>query len=208
MSSNKVVIFSKSADRGLVKTRLQQILTEEECLSLHVALLRDTLEKLKVFSPILYLAGSGYLPWSVDVPICPQTGSDLGERLFQAFGKELGLDSKVVVVGIDSPTFPVELVSRSFALLDGCDAVFGPSEDGGYYLIGLRTVIPEIFQNISWGKSTVLKETLEQIGSHSYALLETSFDIDTPHDLARLERALPDKPSLVHLYAWMQARRK
>ena len=208
MSSNRVVIFSKSADWGKVKTRLRQILTEDECLSLHIALLKDTLGKLNAFHPTLYLTGSGYLPWNVDVPVCAQTGSDLGERLSNAFGKEFNSTSKVVIVGTDSPTFPAEMISRAFTLLDKNDAVFGPSEDGGYYLIGLRTMIPEIFQSISWGNSAVLKETLERIGLHSYALLETYFDVDTAEDLTRLERELETKPELKYLNEWMRDRRR
>lgn len=182
-----------------MKTRLLEILTEDQCLLLHIALLKDTIEKVRSYHPLLYLSGSGYLPFDPQLPVFTQNGSDLGERLADAFQKELSTNSKVLAIGTDSPTFPREQISKAIATLDLNDAVFGPSEDGGYYLIGLRTFVPEIFKNIGWGSSTVLKETLEKIGQHPYTLLEAYFDVDTPQDLIRLERELMatwDSPNL------------
>ena len=208
MSSNRVVVFSKSADPGTVKTRLRELLTEDQCLSLHIALLKDTIQRVKLFEPVLYLSGSGHLSFETDLLVRNQNGRDLGERLADAFRKELRKFVKVIVIGTDSPTFPVEQISKAFTALDRHDAVFGPSEDGGYYLIGLRTFVPQIFEDIPWGSSTVLKETLAKIGGHSYSLLETYFDIDTPQDLIRLEKELSKAGTLPNLRKWMQGYRR
>jgi rSAM/selenodomain-associated transferase 1 len=188
----------------MVKTRLRKMLNDEQCLSLHVALLKDTLEKVRMHSPALYLSGSGFLPFQPEVPVFSQTGADLGERLSNAFQSELDAHSKVIVIGTDSPTFPEGQIQKAQQALDKHDAVFGPSEDGGYYLIGLKVLIPEIFNGIHWGSSTVLEETIRKMGNHSYMLLETYYDIDTPEDLEKLRRGLKSNQQLKHLGEWMR----
>jgi uncharacterized protein len=207
VSSNSLVVFSKSADLGQVKTRMRQLLRDEECLTLHLALLNDTLQKTKGMHRVLYLSGSGHLPFKVDLPIRKQKGDDLGSRMFNAFQTELAQHSKVVMIGTDSPTVPSKTIGVAFDVLSHNDAVFGPAEDGGYYLIGLSKLIPEIFTGITWGGPTVLNQTLDKIGSHPYTLLETSFDIDTPADLQRLENLLPQMPSLANLNDWLRNRK-
>jgi rSAM/selenodomain-associated transferase 1 len=204
VSSNRLLIFSKSADPGTVKTRLRKVLTDEQCLSLHITLLKDTLDKVRRFTPVLFLSGSGFLPFDPGVPILMQIGANLGERLSKAFEMELKEHMKVIVIGTDSPTFPEAQIDKALLTLDNHDAVFGPAEDGGYYLIGLRTLIPEIFEGISWGSSTVLEETLAKIGAHSYRLLETYYDVDTVEDLRRLKTDLKNIKDLTHSKDWMQ----
>jgi glycosyltransferase A (GT-A) superfamily protein (DUF2064 family) len=124
VSSNRVVIFSKSADLGTVKTRLRKVLTDEQCLSLHIALLKDTLLKVQNHGPVLYLSGSGFLPFEPGVLLFMQTGTNLGERLSNAFEKELKTHNKVLVIGTDSPTFPEEQIGKALLALDHHDPDF------------------------------------------------------------------------------------
>ena len=205
VSSERVVIFSRSADSGTVKTRMMPVLNNEKCLSLHLSLLQDTLDKVRKFSSVLYLSGSGSLPFKPEVPVQRQTGADLGERMKLAFQQELRHHSKVAIIGTDSPTFPAEQISKAFEALDRHEIVLGPSEDGGYYMIALRRMIPEIFRDVPWGTGEVLGSTLEKISGHSHLLLETYFDIDLPEDLFRLKQELEalSGPPLVHTRSWI-----
>ena len=206
MSSERIVIFSKSADAGKVKTRMFPVLNVERCLDLHLALLQDTLTKVRQFSAVLYLAGSGHLPFVPDVQLWNQHGHDLGERMMNAFQKELGNFSRVIIIGIDSPTFPVDTITRAFTALESRDVVLGPSEDGGYYLIGLRKMIPELFFEIPWGTENVLPRTLEKLQHVSHVLLESCFDVDYPADLLRLKNELKVNiaPHTQHLRKWFE----
>jgi rSAM/selenodomain-associated transferase 1 len=208
VSSNRLVVFSKSADVGAVKTRMRPALKDDECAKLHLALLKDTLAKTKGMDRVLYLSGSGYLPMDPGLPVRKQVGTDLGSRMFHAFQAELAHASKVAIIGADSPTLPAEWIDAAFRRLDQFEAVFGPAEDGGYYLIGLSKLIPEIFESIAWGGPDVLRETLTKIGHHRVTLLQTCFDVDTPADLDRLEQVLPDFPNLINLAEWFRNRRK
>jgi rSAM/selenodomain-associated transferase 1 len=180
-------------------------LTSQECLTLHLSLLKDTLFKVRSFSSVLYLAGSGYLPFSPEIPVRKQTGVDLGERMMNAFHTELLDHRKVVIIGTDSPTVPTEQITAAFAALDRNELVLGPCSDGGYYLIGLKKLVPEIFRDIPWGTGDVLTRTLERISNHSHFLLNSYFDVDFPADLIRLRQEL-DTPNhnLPNLEKWME----
>jgi rSAM/selenodomain-associated transferase 1 len=206
VSSNRVVIFSKSADPDTVKTRMRPLLTSEQCLTLHLALLKDTIDKVRDLPSILYLSGSGFLPFETELKMKMQTGADLGEKMLHAFAEELGQFSKVVIIGIDSPTMPVEEILRAFDALENHEIALGPSEDGGYYLVGLSKLIPEIFQGIHWGTSEVLTQTLQKLSGRPHLLLDPFFDIDFPRDLMRLRNELEQQNglSLRNIRSWME----
>ena len=207
VSSNRIVIFSKSADPDSVKTRMRPKLSKEECLSLHLSLLKDAIEKVKGFSSVLYLAGSGYLPFEPHIPVKRQEGRDLGERMKNAFASELKEFTRVVIIGTDAPTVPVTEILRALDLLTTRDAVFGPAEDGGYYLIGLRNLLPQLFSGIEWGAETVLRKSLEKLLPQNYALLDRYFDIDLPQDLIRLKEDLGQAKDvrLTHIRDWLNS---
>ena len=121
-----------------------------------------------------------------DLQVQRQGEGDLGDRLSQAFqtafaeGKEAA-----IVLGTDCPELDAALLEQAFQELQLHDLVLGPASDGGYYLLGLRQPVPELFANIPWSTSTVLSQTLaiaEQLGL-SIALLPTLSDVDYPEDL-------------------------
>jgi rSAM/selenodomain-associated transferase 1 len=115
-----------------------------------------------------------------------QEGESLGDRMANAFTKSflLGAD-KAVVIGTDRPQITVDIVSQSFSLLDAAYIVMGPTEDGGYYLMGIKEMWMEIFKDISWGTDMVFTQTLNKITSLGVGclLLETLRDVDTVADL-------------------------
>ena len=195
--SRRLLLFTKPARPGRVKTRLIGELTAEEAARLHGAFLDDLLDRLQGGDFELTLA------WALDpdeevpagpVPGVRQRGSDLGERLYLALSEaalsEAG-SGTVAAVGSDHPALPLELVHRAFATVEaGADVVLGPAEDGGYYLIALRAgaVSPRLFADIAWSTEQVLATTLERCRELRLRveLLPSASDVDTPDDLRRL----------------------
>ena len=136
-------------------------------------------------------AGSGFRLFA-------QRGRGLGERLQNIFADTLANGYQAVtVIDSDSPDLPKSTVRESFRLLlsGRADAVFGPSFDGGYYLVGLRRPQPELFENISWSTATVLEATLAKaraIGLKT-ELLAWWNDLDTCADLIDFYNKYRDK---------------
>jgi glycosyltransferase A (GT-A) superfamily protein (DUF2064 family) len=94
----------------------------------------------------------------------------------------------VVVIGTDCPELPAALLDEAFRSLERQDLVLGPTHDGGYYLVGLGRLAPEIFRSIPWGSPSVLATTIERAsaGGLSVTRLPNLGDLDTPDDLERL----------------------
>src|SRR5262249_45720722 len=115
----------------------------------------------------------------------PQSEGDLGRRMADFFEQHLARSGRVVLVGTDSPTMPIEFVERAFEALSDADIVIGPACDGGYYLIGCRPPIPApIFEGLAWGEATVLGQTLDRLhGDRRLKLLPPWYDVDTLADL-------------------------
>ncbi len=131
----------------------------------------------------------------------PQISGDIGQRMAYALRQSAasGFDS-VILIGADIPDLTTAILVDAFDRLQHDEMVFGPAEDGGYYLIGLQTkclgnVDPMIFSHIHWGHSSVLTETINRI-EHSglaYSLLPCLGDVDQPEDLYRWEAAVGKK---------------
>ncbi|MGC1630842.1 MAG: TIGR04282 family arsenosugar biosynthesis glycosyltransferase, partial [Gelidibacter sp.] len=113
-----------------------------------------------------------------------QKGEDLGERMSNAFSEllEIGYE-KVIIIGSDLLDLDAELVNTAFAQLEFNDVVIGPATDGGYYLLGLKNLYPNLFENKTWGTSSVLKDTLNDLQSSKIHLLKELNDIDTFEDM-------------------------
>jgi hypothetical protein len=113
-----------------------------------------------------------------------QEGKDLGEKMRRAIHDRFVEGYKrVVIIGSDSPSLPVSYIEQ--ALSSDKDMVLGPSIDGGYYLIGMREKVVEIFDGVAWGTEKVLSETYERLVKNGAALeiLPVWYDIDSPEDL-------------------------
>jgi uncharacterized protein len=119
-----------------------------------------------------------------------QGQGDLGARMAAAFQNSFdsGID-KVAIIGTDCPDLKAEIMSKAFDELDRSDLVLGPAQDGGYYLIGLRRSLPELFEGINWGTDEVLAQTrtITQNLGLNIAELPTLTDIDRPEDLFDLD---------------------
>ncbi len=189
-----LIIFSRLPIGHETKTRLAPILNETQRSELHLAMWRDIFsEALKLIYTNIYLCwtGSGdiadyqkYIPSSFI--LMKQEGNNLGERMKNAL-RDIFADGykRAVIIGADIPSVRAENILRAFDSLNDSDAVIGLSSDGGYWLIGMRKYIPEVFSLSSWGNSSVLNETVKTLSRQgvSYCKAETLDDIDTPEDI-------------------------
>ena len=199
MSKNQkaLVLFARDPVAGKVKTRFQQKLDEDTTLHLYTSFLKDSIDKLFQLQDIRRLIGitpslsSGFFDaWSEDpgIELFIQQGDDLGDRMRNTFARQFSAGcEKVVIIGSDSPTLPMEYIER--ALASEKDIVLGPSTDGGYYLIGLNRKLVDVFSEISWGTDQVLEQTLARIREQSaqLELLPVWYDVDLPEDLRFLK---------------------
>ncbi len=195
MSKNKdaLIVFVKNPLLGKVKTRLAQKIGAEKALKIYQKLLNHTLDI------ILSLLQDVAIYYSDDVIIDDmwadkqfskekQTGIDLGDRMSNAFKDCFSKGyKKVCIIGSDNLEINAGIIEHAFHELNNSDIVIGPSSDGGYYLLGMQTHHPEIFNNKSWSTSKVLEETVNDLNNLalSYSLLETINDIDTYSDLKK-----------------------
>ena len=197
-SQRRLLLFTKPARAGRVKTRLIGDLSAGEAAELHAAFLDDLVERLEGGAFTLRLAWA--LEPDEEVPAGPtpgvrQSGEGLGDRLYNAFAEAAREAPFVAALGSDHPTLPPALAERAFAALEaGADAVLGPAADGGYYLIALRAaaVRRRLFEGIAWSTDGVLASTLERCRELGLAveLLPEAADVDTPEDLRRLAAEL------------------
>jgi rSAM/selenodomain-associated transferase 1 len=203
-----LVLMAKAPREGKVKTRLLGALSPAEATRLYIAFLSDAfalMEDVKEERERLTLALC-YTPEGEEETfeeveregslMIPQRGENLGERMTNCFDDlfALGFES-VVVVGADSPTLPGEYVFDAFECFENDDdVVIGPSEDGGYYLIGMRKLHERIFEDIPWGGAGVLDATVERAkeAELNLVLLPEWRDVDTPEDFERLKRELEE----------------
>lgn len=129
--------------------------------------------------------------WLPGEILVAQEGRDVGERMGNAM-KALFCEGalKVVITGIDIPELDREVVKDAFKKLDSADVVIGPAVDGGYYLIGMKSLHPEIFRDISWSTEKVFRQTVSVIDTLKlrYETLITLSDVDTLEDLMKLEK--------------------
>ncbi|MCX7793322.1 MAG: TIGR04282 family arsenosugar biosynthesis glycosyltransferase [Thermodesulfovibrionales bacterium] len=187
-------IIFRTPDYGKVKKRLASTIGEERALRAYTVMLYATISNVSGLDRIdIFGFYEGRFPEEISTisrfkEILPQEGQELGERLLRAIERlsKAGY-KKILLIGADSPDLPADNIKEAFRALDNFDLVIGPSEDGGYYLIGMKEPLFFIFQEIPWGGSEVLKTTLRmalQKGLSVY-LLPRWYDIDTEKDLKR-----------------------
>jgi len=197
-----VVVFAKAPMEGEVKTRLCPPLTPDEAASLHGSLVMDLLEKcqaVKGCDRILAASPTSQHPFfkameaRFKVKLWEQTGETLGARMAKTFQEGLvSAYQALVIVGTDIPELAPRMVTQAITALRDHDVVLGPTFDGGYYLVGLRKYVPEIFLDIPWSTDQVCELTeqhIQRLGL-SMARLPTLRDIDTIEDLQAMIRDL------------------
>lgn len=185
---NLLLIFTRNPEYGKVKTRLAEGLGNELTLQLYEFLLKHTAEVTKDLTCQKRVFYSEFIEqkdiFEGDFQKRAQQGEDLGERMFNAFteGFKDGFE-KIVIIGSDLYDLAEKDLDRAFEKLDDSDVVLGPAQDGGYYLLGLKKIYPQIFQNKKWGSDTVFRETLEDLKEQKIYKLAIRNDIDVFEDL-------------------------
>jgi hypothetical protein len=198
MEQNCILFFIKSSERGQVKRRLAASLGETVATELYTTFVIDalvTLDTCGAHVVVCYYPPKGeksIVAWlGRHHSYLPQRGADLGQRMKNAFidAFDRGFQ-QVIIVGSDIPDLPRNVIEDAFESLKTRDAVFGPSFDGGYYLIGFKrdTFQPQAFEGIRWGTETVFQETIDRLRTKGLSLhtLPTWNDIDTLADLKDL----------------------
>jgi len=114
-----------------------------------------------------------------------QIGDDLGERMQHAFEFVFKLGhTKAIIIGSDCPTLDAKMLSQALDELDNNEVVIGPSEDGGYYLLGMKRLISRLFENMPWSQPHLFQQSIKLLKHQqiTYHLLSTLNDIDTEED--------------------------
>lgn len=188
MNKSLVIIFVKNSIPGTVKTRLARSIGNQNAFDVYnllVDLTRKTVKSLDVDKQVYFSENIEEGQWNgfgKEV----QQGADLGERMKNAFqnGFNKGYE-RIVLIGSDLPDISPILIEKALHNLGQKALVFGPAQDGGYYLIGMSKLYSRVFENKPWSSATLLENTLDELQKESitYSLLETLNDIDTLEDL-------------------------
>ncbi len=184
-----LIVFAKNIILGKVKTRLAKTQGDTFAFNVYKRLVDITeRESLRVKGTDVHVYFSDVIiqgKWPNQQKFV-QEGESLGDRMKHAFqqGFDMGYD-RIIGVGADLPDLSAEVMQEGLAALEANDSVFGPSEDGGYYLIGMREMIPQIFENKPWSTDGLLELTMTELHSlgHSCAQLRILNDVDTIEDL-------------------------
>jgi uncharacterized protein len=185
-----LIIFARNPVRGKVKTRLAATMGDDKALSIYQSLLQHTVQITQQLACDLYVFyADGILfndIWSDEVYLKKnQVGNDLGQRMHHAFDFlfEKGYQ-KIIIIGTDCFELSSSILLDAFTVLNTNEVVIGPSEDGGYYLLGMRQFFPFLFEEKAWSTDTVYNSTIQQLKMHkiSYGILPILNDIDTEDD--------------------------
>lgn len=191
MKTNALLIFTRNPQLGKVKTRLAKTIGDEKALEVYNDLLHHTMTETQYLKCDKFVFYDENIElndiWSINFYEKKlQFGADLGAKMQNAFQHIFDLGYKnCVIIGSDLFDLEATYINLAFEKLEDKEVAIGPAEDGGYYLLGLKKVIPSIFKNKNWGTNTVLKETLKDLKNHTTVLLKTLNDIDTFEDLQK-----------------------
>jgi rSAM/selenodomain-associated transferase 1 len=208
--------MAKAARAGHVKTRLAANLPPEAVLDLYRCMIEDTVDlahsvstdELAIVCPTSDIAD--LISWLPAIEIVGQQGEGLAAGLASAFRIFISRGyRRVVAIDGDSPQLPPETLHKAFLLLDEADVVVGPTTDGGYYLVGSKTVQPELFDKQRMGTGRALDSLMASAQGLGLrvALTETHYDVDEAEDLARLAWELRSFPHRAPRTAAWLARR-
>lgn len=207
--NSALLVFAKVPRPGRVKTRLTPALTPREAARLYAAFLRDTLRQVvRLETDVrLYLApplpegGVEGLP--SNVALHEQEGDGLGMRMMRAVEETLEEGyNQVVVMGSDHPTLPLSFLQEAYqSIQEPRSLCLGPTEDGGFYALGMSTFYPQLFEGMTYSHSQVFGDTLARASSTDarVTVLPEWYDVDTPEDVGRmladLEKGPADAPN-------------
>ena len=196
IAKKHLIIFTRYPHPGKTKTRLIPALGVEGATNLQRQMTEFTLSKVKKFQEsaaisfeIRFTGGNLQLMqnWlGTELKYQLQGEGDLGKRMENSFLSAFNKGAQeVVIIGIDCPSLSAEVLAQAFKKINNCDLLLGPAVDGGYYLIGLKRAIRELFINIDWGTAKVLQQTVDiaQQLNLSVGYLAPLADVARPEDL-------------------------
>ena len=206
VTDSSLIVVAKKPEPGLTKTRLCPPFRPQEAAQFYRCLMLDTLElaaKVQdVEHCVAYAPVEAHSYFRCLVPegfsLIPQQGTDLGERLANTLSNRFQHGyRKVVVMNSDGPTLPLTYLEQAFGQLQHYDVSLGMGHDGGYYLIGMKQMQPELFENITWSSDRVISQTLDacrrlQLNVHR---LPQWHDVDVANDLQQLRSDLAENPT-------------
>lgn len=202
-SDQALLIFTRNPELGKCKTRLAATIGDPAALEVYKHLLRHTAEQCAEFRQadrFVYFTealGTGEFWDPSTFTYKLQQGSDLGEKMKNAFRAAFGAGYKrVVLIGSDLPDLDTQVLGQAFEALKQQEVVFGPAADGGYYLVGLVEVPEQIFIGKSWGGTEVLSDTLSDLQGIQVSLLSERNDVDRYEDIAHRPEF---KPYITHI---------
>lgn len=199
--SEALIIFVRNPELGKVKTRLAQTVGPQMALDIYKQLLQHTLDitkKLAVNKYVFYAGAfsemdmwkeSGYYQLL-------QKNADLGEKMHHSFRMLFEKEhSKVVIIGSDCIELTQEIIQQAFDVLTTNDAVIGPANDGGYYLLGIKMLYPHLFTNKQWSTGDVYETTINDFKKLDlkYFVLPVLIDIDTEEDWKQAKRNIESR---------------
>jgi len=198
-----VAIMAKAPLPGEVKTRLCPPLSHSVAAQLYQCFLLDKFAQVnalrRAMPVVSYSPADSRSTFETLAPahflLIPQHGDDLGARILATFDQLFRQGyAQVVVIDSDTPSLPVVYLEQALRLIAEAenDVVLGPTEDGGYYLIGLRQAYPALFERMPWSTPAVFPETRRRSAQCglTVACTEHWYDVDTPDDLTRLAASL------------------
>lgn len=190
----RILLFAKSPTPGQAKTRLIPLLGADGAADLQARLCRSACRTAVAagLGPVelwtmLEHEHELFAELCAELPVerFPQNGSDLGARMHFAAEAGLAKSGPVILIGTDCPDLTVEYLHGALEQLQaGAEVVIGAAEDGGYVLLGLSRLVPEIFEEMPWGTDRVLSMTLDRLRELdcSFATLPALRDLDRPED--------------------------
>jgi rSAM/selenodomain-associated transferase 1 len=213
--TQRLLIFLKTPTSGTVKTRLARAVGPEAAGALYRACVELTLERLARFQreavlcvdpPQALAQARDWLgpAWRYQ----PQQGADLGERLAEATAKAFAEGAtRVVVIGTDAPWLDADDIASAFRALERAEVVLGPTDDGGYYLIGLSQPAQALFEGVSWSSSSVFEQTRATASALGLRVetLPPGYDLDHLSDVQRFLAEERRKGTVSNAVAIMEA---
>lgn len=199
----RLIVFTRYPEPGKVKTRLIPALGPVGAAEFYRQMAEHTLAQAKQLQgqrslqvEIRFVGGSYEFmqDWLGKALIYTAQGEgDLGERMTRSLQSAFdGGIQRAVIIGTDCLELDAQVLEAAFQSLEQYDLVLGPAKDGGYYLVGLRQPVPELFRRIAWSTSAVLQQTITIAQKLGLAIvyLPTLSDIDNPEDLEVANLAL------------------
>jgi rSAM/selenodomain-associated transferase 1 len=194
MKEKALIIFVKNPIPGEVKTRLGKTIGNIKAHEVYIELLKHTRDITISLNNDLTVYYSKHIDkqdiWDPNIyKKCLQSGSSLGERMKNAIKEQLLNHSSVILIGSDNYELNSKIIVDAFELLKDFDVCLGPSEDGGYYLIGMNEIHENLFFNKKWSTPDVFQDTVKDIKNLKLklSLLPTLSDIDDEDDLKKSE---------------------